>query len=405
MTQSILDNSPIRLLIVDDSWVLRRVLRGTLSQRDDVEIIGEATNGIEALGMVLNLKPDVILLDMEMPTMDGMTTLQHLMIHTPTPTVMLSSLSKRGTARCFDALKYGAVDFVSKNSFFQGMDGAAHSKLVLNKVFNAAKIKVQSIDPMQQGSESGALGKGNEKVIFCEDCGTRQVVRYWSPRTESIKCRKCGDVIPLHMDKRYRRMNYITVIGADDSGYSNLLKIIPALTPEMGGALCVMIHDKVKYVESFVKYLDAISDFEVTLGHSGTTLEGGCCYVFSGKDTVRLSPYSGNFTLKIDTADTTESIGNIGVIDTLMISAASHLKNRIAGVLLSGATTDGSKGMERILKEKGTCFVLNPDHCLQKTMTVDPMERYNLQGNLDENDLATEIQKCHFTNKENVITA
>ena len=64
----------IKLLIVDDSWVLRRVLRGTLSQRDDIEIVGEATNGVEALDLVLKLNPDVILLDVEMPIMDGTIT-------------------------------------------------------------------------------------------------------------------------------------------------------------------------------------------------------------------------------------------------------------------------------------------------------------------------------------------
>ena len=141
--------TPIKLLIVDDSWVLRRVLRGTLSQRDDIIIIGEATNGVEALELILNLSPDVILLDVEMPVMDGMTTLQHLMIHTPTPVIMLSSLSRWASSRCFDALKYGAIDFISKDSFFKGIDGTAHSKLVVRKVIAAAGIKVSSINPMQ----------------------------------------------------------------------------------------------------------------------------------------------------------------------------------------------------------------------------------------------------------------
>ncbi len=405
MTQDIQRKSPIKLLIVDDSWVLRKVLRGTISQRDDIEIIGEATNGIEALGLILDLKPDVILLDMEMPTMDGMTTLQHLMIHTPTPTVMLSSLSKRGTTRCFDALKYGAVDFVSKNSFFQGMDGAAHSKLVVSKIFSAAKIVVHSIDPMQQNNACIALSNEYGKVVFCEDCGTRQIVGNVSPGVGTVKCQKCGDTVPLHLDKRHRRMNYITVIGAGESGYANLLKIIPALDPEMGGALCVMVRDKIEHIESFVKYLDSISDLEVTLGHSGATLEGGCCYVFSGLNNVTLSPYSGNYTLQIDQVDREESIGNFGAIDSLMISSASLLNGRVTGILLSGSSTDGIKGMECILKENGTCFVLNPAHCFHKTMIEGPMGRYDLQDDLDENSLAVEIQKCHFANKENIITA
>lgn len=402
MTSAKHTQSPVRLLIVDDSWVLRRVLRGTLSQRDDVEIVGEATNGIEALEMILSLEPDVVLLDMEMPVMDGMTTLQHLMIHTPIPTIVLSSLSKRGTARCFDALKYGAVDFVSKNSFFQGMDGAAHSKMVLAKVFDASRVTVHSIDPMQQGNEPGTPLKGREKFIFCEDCGTRHIIQKWPLKDESIKCTNCGDEIPLIVSKRYRRMNFLTVIGCGESGYANLLKIIPALNPEMGGALCVLIRDKMKNVESFVKYLDAISDFEVTLGQNGTTLEGGCCYVFSNEKQVQLSPYSGNYSFQMEAGTDPE---NSGAIDNLMASAAALFKNRVAGVLLSGEESDGSTGMAKILEEKGTCLVLNADHCLHKNMTSEPLARHNLDGDLDETGLAEKIQKCHFENKENVITA
>ena len=402
MSMSDLPEKPVKILIVDDSWVLRRVLRGTLSQRDDVVILGEATNCIEALEMILKLEPDVILLDMEMPVMDGMTTLQHLMIHTPTPTIMLSSLSKKGTARCFDALKYGAVDFVSKNSFFQGMDGAAHSKLVLGKILDAAQTSVQSIDPMHQTVHPVIAARKGEKVVFCEDCGTRQIIKNWPPSEDTLKCSKCGDDISLLIDKRYRRMNFITVIGAGESGYANLLKIIPALNPDMGGAICVMILDDRERVESFVQYLDAICDFEVVAGQNGTTIEGGCCYIFSGLERVLLSPYSGHYSFQVKPVDKS---GDSETIDKLMISAAALLKGRMAGVLLSGSDSNGIKGVEAILGEGGSCFILTPEHCLHKTMTSGPYVRFNLQGDLDEIKLSAEIQKCHYENKENVITA
>ncbi|MCK5686889.1 chemotaxis protein CheB [bacterium] len=392
----------IKVLIVDDSWVLRRVLRGTFSRRSDVKIVGEATNGVEALEMVLNLKPDVIMLDMEMPIMDGMTTLQHLMIHTPIPTIILSSLSEKGTPRCFDALKYGAVDFVYKNSFFQGIDGAEHSKRVLGKVFAAAKTSVYSIDPIQNGIDVKSFNKVQEKVIFCEDCGARQDVSSWALNQMTIQCANCGDEISLHENKTFRRMNFFSIIGAGASGYANLLKIIPALNPEMGGAICIVINDDYKRVQSFVKYLDAICGFEVILGRDGITIEGGYCYVFSATEKIILSPYSGNYRFKTDLKKET---GSVGSIDTLMSSAVACLGNRVSGVLLSGSESDGSKGFEEIIEAKGSCYVLNPQHCFHKTMTTKALERYDLLGDLDEMALAVRIQQSHFENKENVKTA
>jgi len=391
---------PIKLLIVDDSRVLRRVLCGTLSQRDDIEIIGEATNGVEALELILNLSPDVILLDVEMPVMDGMTTLQHLMIHTPTPVIMLSSLSKWGSSRCLDALKYGAVDFISKDSFFKGIDGTAHSKMVIRKVLAAAGIKVNSIDPMQ--SPVNKTIKACGQVVFCEECGTRNSAKNPLKGVRFILCKNCGDEIPLVLDHRYRRMNYLTVIGTGASGYGNLLKIIPALTPDMGGAIFIMALDARKNVESFVNYLDSISNMQVEMGTNGATVEGGGCYFFSGEQNVTLSPYSGAYSLKIKKLDDdSEEIA----IDSLMASVASILGDRVQGVLLSGYTADGSQGMKEIEKNNGKVMILNPDRCLHKIMVTEPRISQNLNTNLDEAGLADMIRQNHFLNKENVVTA
>jgi len=391
---------PIKLLIVDDSWVLRRVLRGTLSQRDDIDIVGEATNGVEALELILNLSPDVILLDVEMPVMDGMTTLQHLMIHTPTPVIMLSGLSTWGSSRCFDALKYGAIDFVSKNSFFKGLDGTAHSKLVIRKILAAAGMKVSHIDPMQSpGSKTpGEPGQ----VVFCEECGTRNSSENSPAGTRFILCRQCGDEIPLVADQRYRRMNYLTVIGTGASGYANLLKIIPELTPDMGGAIFIMIHDAKEHVMSFVNYLDSISNMQVEMGKHGLTVEGGGCYVFAGEQNVTLSPYSGAYSLQIERIDDdSEGI----TIDNLMKSVASTLGDRALGILLSGYTTDGSLGMKEIARNNGDLMVLNPDYCLHKIMANEPRIRHKLSTALNESSLSESIRRNHFLNKEHVITA
>lgn len=187
-----------------------------------------------------------------------------------------------------------------------------------------------------------------------------------------------------------------------ERGYSNLLKIIPELNSEIGGTLLVVILDEVEHVESFAKYLDAISDFKVSLAQDGLTLEGGGCYIFSGGEQVELSPYSGNYTLHMETNPIS---GNSGGIDNLMSSVSRTLKNRVAGVLLSGAQQDGEKGMGEILKNKGSCWILNPSHCLQKTMTRGPFLKYNLSDKLDEIAVVKRIQTIHGSHQEHVTTA
>jgi len=394
-------NSPIRLLIVDDSWILRRVLRGTLSQRDEIEIVGEANNGIEALGLILKLSPDVILLDVEMPVMDGLTTLQHLMIHTPTPTIMLSSLSKPGSPRCFDALKYGAVDFIYKNSFFKGIDGTAHNKLVTGKISDAARVKVCSIDPMHQDSEENIIEKPTGKILFCEDCGFKNIIKGHQFRAKFIQCRRCGDELNIVGNRRYQRMNYLTVIGAGASNYGNLLKIIPLLDPNMGGAVFVIILDESSTVKSFVKYLDAISDVQVSQAMDGMAVDGGCCYFFSSNERAGISSYTGQYTIQIDKQDI--QIGEF--LDSFMETLSQLFKDRVSGVLLSGDIAVGDAGMEIIDANGGTCLLLDPEYSMHKRICNNQYTKNARHKNFNEFALAREIQARHFSCKENVITA
>ncbi len=398
--------APVKLLIVDDSWVLRKVLREIFSQDGAVEVIDEAVNGIEALGMILKVNPDVILLDMEMPTMDGLTTLQHLMIHTPTPTILLSSLTKEGSPRCFDAMKYGALDFISKNSFFNEMAIVEHGHLIVEKVVDAAQTTVHSIDPMQETLRYSKMDKGKEKgkgkVVFCEDCGTRHFFKSSSQTKPSMKCNNCGDEILLGSGQRLRRVNFVTILGSGEGGYSNLLKIIPLLDPDMGGSVIVAVDAPKEHVKSFVQYLDAISRFKVSYAQNHQAIQGGGCYLYPASQKVEISPLSGNYTLQIGPMPLSCSQG---AIDTLMISASKVFKNRVAGVLLSSSQNDGLLGMEEILNNKGSGFVLSPEYCLQKHLSSEAVKKFKLPASFDTHEVSAKIMDLHYKNKENVTTA
>ena len=131
-----------KILIVDDSKMIRKGLAGIFEKSGLFEIVGEAADGKEALTAIKKLQPDVVTLDVVMPGMDGLTTLKHIMIECPRPTVMLSSLTQDGTETTFDALRYGAVDFISKPSRLENQSMEDLADDILNKLNIAEGIDV-----------------------------------------------------------------------------------------------------------------------------------------------------------------------------------------------------------------------------------------------------------------------
>ena len=136
---------PIRLLIVDDSRLIRAAVRRLFEADGQVQVVGEAANGREALDLLPPLKPDVITLDINMPEMDGLSTLKHIMIKHPTPTVMFSALTREGATETFDALRFGAIDFMPKPSQSKGDDIAEQERLILQKVKIAAGVEIGAV--------------------------------------------------------------------------------------------------------------------------------------------------------------------------------------------------------------------------------------------------------------------
>lgn len=394
--------SPVKLLIADDSWVFRRILRDVFKKMQHIQIIEDAANGIEALEQIIKFRPDVIILDMEMPIMDGITTLQHLMIHTPTPTIIFSSLSQDGTLRSFDALKYGAIDFVAKSSFFKGSDMAADNELIIKKVMQAATLSVKSIDPMQSGAGPCEVSDAG-RVVFCEECGARNVVNTRQYEMgERFKCFQCGDSLKLNTNVRFRRLSYLVAMGAGEGGYVNLLRIIPSLCPELGGAIIVVINDEPDKVSSFVDYLGAISAMKVVRGQDGLTMEGGSCYIFSATQRVALSPHSGHYVIRVTNEP---SLLKEGAINTVLMASASLLKERAVGILLSGSENDGVKGIEVIAKYKGTGIALDLSRCLCKEMNERLIRNHPETLTADEEEIVDLLQTMDLHWRNQIVTA
>ena len=392
----------ISVLVVDDSLVFRKALRDIFDRTNSVKIIGEASNGIEALDMVLKLHPDVIIMDMEMPLMDGMTSLQHLMIHRPTPTIMFSSLTKEGTARCFDAIKNGAVDFVCKDSFFQGSDSSVFEKELVYKVIYASKVTVRSVEPVFATKDDiPSTPVKPSDIIFCEECGARNIFEAEQKnQMKELRCQQCGDLLEVNLINKYKRINYVTIIGTGLGGYSNLLKVIPRIPSEISGAIIVIIYAESTHVDAFTDYLDAVSSIKVLRMVDGLNIEGGNCYVASSFDNVYMKPYSAQYTIR-----RTKAIPGYGPVDLVMNSITSVFKERVAGIILSGVELDAEKGINAIKKNDGLSIVLNSANCLCKEMGENILRKCMVDKIVDERDLTEFIKGLHETASSEPSTA
>jgi two-component system chemotaxis response regulator CheB len=387
--------SKISILIVDDSLVFRKFLGHIFDDCEDIVVVGEAENGIEGLDMILKTEPDVILLDMEMPLMDGMTALQHLMIHRPTPTIIFSSLTERGTARCFDTMKNGAVDFICKDFIFQKNSLLTHKKLLVDKVRRAALVRINAKEPaFTISSTVNSSAEVEQRVVFCEECGNREIVSVKNPLpTLKTTCSQCGDAIELDLStqSQYRRSTFVSVLGGGEGSFLNLLQIIPQLPGDMGGALIAVIHQDVEHVNGFAEYLDAISAMKVIRAREGVNIEGGNCYIASGSDYMSIKPYSTQLTLqKVPKGSLTG-----GPLDILLTSVSTAFKKKAAGIILSGNDNDGDKGISILMKNGGVQTILNEEECYYKNMGRLIVEECNVPTTSSLSHIVENIRKMH----------
>lgn len=388
--EDIQNNDQISVLAVDDSTVFRRFLRDIFEGSDDVILCGEAENGIDALDVMLKSWPDVIIMDMEMPLMDGMTALQHLMIHRPVPTIMFSSITSEGTPRAFDALKNGAVDFLCKDFIFQEQDVDDQKEMILQKVRRAAQMRVVQVEPVAETSELCRSSPEVEmKVVFCEECGGRNLIEM--PNVSLQVCSHCGDPLVLDDMSGYVQEGFITVFGGGEGSIRNLLNIVPKLEAGGAGSVIAVIHAGEAQVSSITRYLDAVSRMRVLRIHEGMGLEQNCCYISSASDYICLRPQATQFAFqKVKSSDS-----DVGSVDLAMASVASIFKGNTAGVLLSGHELDGLRGLATVVKNGGRPLVLNPMDCLVKRLVEKAIENTDPEVIENEDVVVQMINMMH----------
>ena len=313
---------PLRVLVVDDSKIIRRVLCDIIRSDATKEVVGEAEDGKQAIELMRKTKPDVITLDINMPVMDGLTTLKHIMISNPTPTVMISALTQEGATETFESLKYGAIDFLPKPSKVRGGDLNSQQEEILRKIDLVANVQIESIRYLRRP----AMDKHQNS-------------------SDALSCQS------------------VLALGASDGGYGALLNVIPRLQPELPASYIAVLHQAPNHVDAFARYLNQCSRVKVERAVAGTRLRGGTCYLAASAEHIFVCGDQNQARLE---AGDDISPEDQGAIDQLMTSVATVMQNKSAGVILTGTGDDGLKGLGAIIRSGGTAFVQDPVSCLFK---------------------------------------
>lgn len=330
----------IRVLIVDDSAFFRKLLKDVLERDEEIVVMGEAKNGKEALQKIPLLKPDIITLDIEMPFMDGITTLKHIAKDYNIPVVMLSSFTTADAAMTIKALEEGAVDFIPKP----------------NNIFNikAEDLRLQIIDKIKVAAK-------------CKLCNKH----YGVYKRKEIKTSKIKKLTPVAGDVDFE---YIIAIGTSTGGPRALQEVIPALPENINGSILIVQHMPPKFTKSLADRLNSLSEIHVKEGEEGDKLHRGWCYIAPGGFHMKVVKERQDFIIKLDKGAPIKGLRPS--VDVLMESVAEIEGIRKLGVIMTGMGSDGANGIVKMKEADG--YVLAQD---EETSTVFGMPKAAIRTN------------------------
>ena len=306
----------VKVLIVDDSAVVRQTLERELSKDKDIEVVGTAPDPYIARDKIVSLKPEIILLDIEMPKMDGITFLRKLMKYYPLPVIIVSSLTPKGGELACEAVEAGAVEVLCK-------PGASYS-----------------------------IGDLTEELI------------------EKIKiCSKIRPRIPVHAPEKpasqklslTRTTNKIIAIGASTGGTEALKEVLTVLPPNSPGILIVQ-HMPEHFTKSFAERLNSLCNIEVKEAENGDSVSPSRALIAPGNRHMMLRRSGANYYVEVVEGPLVNR--HRPSVDVLFKSVAKYAGQNAVGVILTGMGADGAKGLLEMKQAGALTIGQNEQSCV-----------------------------------------
>lgn len=345
--------SKIRVLIVDDSAVVRQVLTAMLSEDTDIEVVGVASDPLFAMEKMAKLWPDVIVMDVEMPRMDGITFLRKIMTEHPTPVVICSTLTEKGAETTMQALSAGAVSIVTKpkvglKSYLQDA-----SDNLIHTVKAAARANVKRL-----GDPAKAL----------------QV----APKLTA------DAILPASTSAMAQTTEAVVAIGTSTGGTQALEAVLTKL-PRVSPGIVIVQHMPEKFTEAFANRLNGICQIEVREARTGDRVMPGLALIAPGGRHMMLKRSGAYY--HVDVVDGPLVNRHRPSVDVLFRSAAKCAGSNALGIIMTGMGDDGARGLKEMRDAGARTIAQNEETCVvygmpKEAVKLDAVDRIMPLGDI-----------------------
>ncbi|MDQ8023229.1 MAG: chemotaxis response regulator protein-glutamate methylesterase [Moraxellaceae bacterium] len=318
----------IRVMVVDDSAVVRQVIQEVLKQHPDIKVIATASDPIFALARMQQEWPDVLVLDVEMPRMDGITFLKQIMQQRPTPTVICSSLTEKGAQITMEALEAGAVAIITKpqlgvSDFLRGNDDELAAAIRAAAASNPRRLQVRQVAP-----------KLSADAILAAPTASKAMAR----TTERI-----------------------VAIGVSTGGTQALEVVLPAL-PRTSPGLAIVQHMPEKFTRSFADRLNTMCQIEVKEAANGDRILPGRALIAPGGRHMMVKRSGAQYLVEV--VDGPLVSRHRPSVDVLFRSVAKSAGPNALGIIMTGMGDDGARGMKEMQEAGSHTLAQDEESCV-----------------------------------------
>ncbi|MGM7701191.1 protein-glutamate methylesterase/protein-glutamine glutaminase [Pseudalkalibacillus sp. Hm43] len=311
----------IKVLVVDDSAFMRKVISDLLSSDPSIEVVGTARNGEDALNKISKLSPDVVTLDVEMPVMDGLTTLKKIVDHYSLPVIMVSSVTKSGAKQTIEAMQNGAVDFISKPSGSISLD--------------IHRIQGELVEKVKIASQANLPKDFTEQPPIQPD-----------PITPKV---------PLKSGAKGERKKLIS-IGTSTGGPKALVEVISKLPKEINAPVLIVQHMPEGFTKSLAERLNKLSELNVKEAETGERIKEGCVYIAPGGHHLKVKKDTEGLYVQLDD-ETPPTRGHRPSVDEMFNSLTQIEDYEKIAVIMTGMGSDGTNGLLSLKQDESTIAI------------------------------------------------